>query len=445
MRAKPVLVSMAAAMLAIGLVACSSSGSAEGGSGSASGSSASNGSGGASSGASGSASGSSSGSASASGSGSASAASGTSGSASGSSGSATSGSGSGGSVDCGPATSLNMLSDGDTNIQNLWEQTLLPAFAKACPDIKVNFTFDVNDANETTNLAKMAGAQKSNKPVPYDVLEGIGKDASVAGLTMPVTTAMIPNMANVNQTAVKQVNSTAVPWRGSAVLLAYDSSKIKTPPKTLADLLTWIKANPGKFTYNDPSGGGSGDSFVQTVLASKTPAADLTKMVNDYVPDLEKDWDAGFAILKDIKADLYQGTSPHGNNDVLNYMAQGVVEMAPVWSDQFLTAQSTGQIGDEWKVTQTSDPSMTGGPAYMAIVKGTKQATAAAALINFMLEPAQQAQVVKTIAGFPAIPLTSLPSDAQSSFAGIDTQDLRTGLNGKMDNDMKQQWTAKVG
>jgi len=435
---------MAAAMLAVGLVACSSSGSAGGGSGSTSGSSASNGSSSASGSTSGT-SGAASGSASTSGSGSASAASGTSGSAASGSSSGTSGSAAGGTVDCGPAATLNMLSDGDTNIQNLWEQTLLPAFAKACPDIKVNFTFDVNDANETTNLAKMAGAQKSNKPVPYDILEGIAQDAAVAGLTMPVTTSMIPNMANVNQTAVKQVNSTAVPWRGSAVLLAYDSSKVQSPPKTLADLLAWIKANPGKFTYNDPSGGGSGSSFVETVLDSKTPPADLTKMQNDYVPELEKDWDAGFAILKDIKSDLYQGTSPHGNNDVLNYMSQGVVEMAPVWSDQFLTAQSTGQIGKEWKVTQTSDPSMTGGPAYMAIVKGTKQATAAAAMINFMLEPAQQAQVVKTISGFPAVPLSSLPADAQSAFAGIDTQDLRPGLNGKMNNDMKQQWTAKVG
>lgn len=423
MRTKPLLMSVAAAALAVGLVACSSSGNAGGADTSAPAAT----SGGGSSPTS------------------AAAATSAAGSSSAAGGSSAAASGSGGSLNCGPTATLNMLSDGDTNIQDLWQKTLLPAFAKACPNITVHFTFDVNDANETTNLAKMAGAQKSNKPVPYDVLEGIGKDAAVAGLTMPVTTSLIPNMANVNQTAIKQVNSTAVPWRGSAVLLAYDSSKVTSPPKTLDDLLAWIKANPGKFTYNDPSGGGSGDSFVQTVLATKTPAADLTKMVNDYVPDLEKDWDAGFAILKTIKPDLYQGTSPHGNNDVLNYMAQGVVEMAPVWSDQFLTAQSTGQIGKEWKVTQTSDPSMTGGPAYMAIVKGTKQATAAAALINFMLEPAQQAQVVKTISGFPAIPLTSLPSDAQSAFAGIDTQDLRTGLSGKMDNDMKQQWTAQVG
>ena len=46
------------------------------------------------------------------------------------------------------------------------------------------------------------------------------------------------------------------------MLLAYNPNKVPNPPKTLDELLAWIKANPGRFTYNSPKTGGSGGAFV---------------------------------------------------------------------------------------------------------------------------------------------------------------------------------------
>lgn len=348
-------------------------------------------------------------------------------------------------VDCGSPDSLTFLSDGDVNIQNLWKQTMLPAFAKVCPDIKINFQFDVNSANVTQNVAKIAAAQQTGQPAPYDLLEDSSATAAAqAGLVEPITAAMVPSLDTVNQPALKQYNSTAVPWRGSAVLLAYDSSKVTTPPKTLDDLLAWIKANPGQFIYNDPSGGGSGSSFVETVLDANMSADDVAKMDAGYVPDLESAWAPGFDVLKGLTPYVYQKTYPHGNSDVLNLMGSGAVSMAPVWSDQFLTAQKSGQVGDEWKVTQITDPSFTGGAAFLAIVKGTPHAKAAATFINWVIQPEQQAKVVETISGFPSIPIEKLPADTQGVFGNIDVQNLRPGYSSKMNAEMKSQWTAKV-
>ena len=51
---------------------------------------------------------------------------------------------------------------------------------------------------------------------------------------------------------------TSLPYRGSQVLLAYDTTKLDpaNAPKTWPDLVAWIKANPGQFIYNRPDKGG---------------------------------------------------------------------------------------------------------------------------------------------------------------------------------------------
>ena len=158
----------------------------------------------------------------------------------------------------------------------------------------------------------------------------------------------------------------AIPYRGSSVVLAYDSSKVSSPPKTLSALLPWIKQNPGKFTYNSPNSGGSGYSFVQTVLDNAIPQSALTQMVNGYDPSLESNWKTGLDTLKSLNGFVYQGVYPNGNAAVLTLLGKGDIWVAPVWSDQALTALKTGQLGPNIKLTQISNPSFTGGAAYLA-------------------------------------------------------------------------------
>ena len=52
------------------------------------------------------------------------------------------------------------------------------------------------------------------------------------------------------------------------MLLAYDTTKLdpSKAPKTWADLVAWIKANPGQFIYNRPDKGGSGGNFVRRAI-----------------------------------------------------------------------------------------------------------------------------------------------------------------------------------
>jgi len=339
---------------------------------------------------------------------------------------------------------FTLASGGDVNIQNLWQKNLIPAWEKACPNTKITFTFDTHSANANLDMAKIGAAIKSGKPVAVDVTDNFSLAAQQAGLTEPVTVAEIPGISKISPTAMAAVKSSAVPYRASSVLLAYDSTKVTNPPKTLADLLTWIKANPGKFTYNSPNSGGSGGNFVETVVDSKIPADVLTKMQTAYDPSLASNFAPGLAILKDLTPSVYQKTYPNGNQAVLDLLAKGEIQMAPVWSDQFLSAEQSGQLDKKIKVTQISDPSLNGSPTYLAIIKSSTRVKAAQAFIDWVLLPAQQSQIVTTIAGFPAIPISDLPANVQGAFAGINTQNLRPNLESKTSADLQKQWATTV-
>lgn len=343
------------------------------------------------------------------------------------------------------ADTFTFSADGDVNVQNLWQKTLLPAFKTACPQFTVNLTFDSHSTNANLNVSKIAAAQKAGQAPPFDVAsESVAASAAQAGLTETLTAADIPELKNVNQQAVAAYNNAAAPYRGSGVLLAYDSTKITDPPKTLKDLLAYIKANPGQFTYNDPATGGSGMSFAETVADSFMTPEDLKTVQVGYHPELETKWAKGFAALKELNSSVYQKVYPKGNQAVLDLLNKGEISLAPVWSDQFLSAKASGQLGQEYKVAQIADPPFTGGASYFAVIKGTKHAAGAKALIDWTLRPAQQATIVKTIAGFPAVPMSTLPADVQNAFGNVNTQDLRLGMSGKMGADFSSKWAANV-
>ncbi|WP_415856581.1 extracellular solute-binding protein [Sinomonas sp. G460-2] len=349
------------------------------------------------------------------------------------------------SGDAGSKT-VRVFISGDTNIQNLWEKDLGPAFEKANPGYKVQVTIDLHGEHDAQTLAKLTSSVEQKKSPDFDLVDaGFVPKASAANLLTPVDSTKISALSSISADTVKAGGTGGIPYRGSSVLLAYDSKTIPTPPKTLDELLAWIKANPGKFTYNSPKSGGSGGSFVATVLDKYVPADARQKMGTSYAKDLESNWDQGFAELKGLNQYVYQkGVYPNGNQQTLDLLAKGQITMAPVWSDQFTTGVANGSIPSTIKSAQISNPSFTGGAAYLGIPSNTPNMDAAVKLANFVLAPEQQAMIVKDISGYPAIPLNKLPADLQSKFSSADPNNLRLPYFDQVGKDMNNQWDQKV-
>jgi putative spermidine/putrescine transport system substrate-binding protein len=340
---------------------------------------------------------------------------------------------------------INLYASGDVNVQSLWQQYLIPGFEKQNPGIKVHFIFSEHGQDDTTTLARIGAAVKQRKWPGIDLVDaGLVTTLATDGLTQPVVKATAPNIANVDKKLLTPVHGAAIPYRGSSVVLAYDSKNVATPPKTLAQLLAWIKAHPGKFTYNSPNTGGSGYSFAETVVDSFIPQNVLTQMDNGYVPNLESYWKQGLDTLHSLNQYVYQGVYPNGNQAVLDLLAKGQIWVAPVWSDQSLTALKTGQLPSTIHLTQIASPSFTGGAAYLGVPKTAKNKVDVYKFVNYVLSPAAQTQIINVMSGFPAIPLKLMPKAIQNKFADVNANSLRPTFSQKQSSDFKAQWQQTV-
>lgn len=342
---------------------------------------------------------------------------------------------------------IRLYISADTNIQDLWVKTLIPAFNKTNPDYKVDVTFDRNGANDAQTLAKILASKGTGRDSGIDLIDGgIVTTLGKAGLLYRANTGSTPNLKDVPYALVKN-GSGGIPYRASTVLLAYNSKNVKNPPKTLADVLAWAKANPGKFTYNAPAGGGSGRSFVQTVLDSALPKTDVKTLQTVASKEAQAGWSKGWEILRSLNKVTYgqNGTYPTNNAATLDLLAKGLVDLAPVWSDQIASAIKAGTMPKDIKYYGITTPALTGGPAYLGIPSASKNRDAARVLVNWVLTPAAQNLIVSgSLNGIPVIAPSKLDPTVAASISSLDIASLRAPYLAVNDFDMKAAWAIEV-
>lgn len=344
---------------------------------------------------------------------------------------------------------LQVYIDGDTNISDWWNNILKPMFEAANPGrtFNVTITRGVSDGNRTIAERALAAMQTSTDP-QVDYFEEIDPAAVAgtieAGLWTEVTTANVPNAAMINPAAVQ--TPIRMPYRGSQVLIAYDSAKVAAPPKTFADLVAWAKANPGRFTYGRPDKGGSGSNFVIRAIheANGQDPAAFTKD-NFEAAKAEEMLQKAWALLQDLHPFTFgEGTYPAGNTPALQLLAQGAVDMIPAWSDQALQALKNGVLPETVKVVQLQDLALCGGFAYSAIPANATDLEGALALANFMLTPEAQTSCVRDIGGFPGVSWDNLPAELKAEYIDVIPVSIPTFPSGDWNTAKNDGWYRHV-
>lgn len=347
----------------------------------------------------------------------------------------------------GGSSSLTVFISGDTNLQDLWEQGIIPAYEEANPGVQVDVTLDLHGEHDQQTVAKLVTSTEAGDDPGFDLVDAgfVISSAAEAGVLLEVGPDVVSGMADVPENTVTAGKGVGIPYRASSVLLAYDSTEIETPPATLDELLTWIEEHPGEFAYNSPSTGGSGGAFVTTVLDSYLSPEDAEALRVGYDEDLQDGWTPGFERLADLGQYVYQGgVYPNGNSQVLELLGDGSISMAPVWSDQFITAVENGLISEDVHYTQISDPSFTGSASYLGIPRTSDNTEGAIDLANFVLSPEGQTIIAEQISGYPVISLDLLPEDIAAQFADADPSALRPGYYSENNDDMNNLWDQLV-
>lgn len=351
--------------------------------------------------------------------------------------------GSGGKSDGEGKTTISLYTGGSLNVQEFWEE-VIPKFEAKHKDIKVDLVFLPAGQGGQSTMDRLIAAKKANKDSDVDIYEG-GLADIVRGveedLFEKLDESAISNLKNVSENNLNGTDGYAIPHRASSVVLAYNSEKVKDVPNTHEELYQWIKDNPGRFAYNDPTTGGSGSSFVVSTIYNQLPP----EAMDSQDESIMKDWDKGFKILKELEPSLYQeGVYPRKNQGTLDLLANGEVDMIPAWSDMALEQLNKGLLPETIKLKQLT-PGFTGGPTYLMLPKNKdeKRQEAAETLLNYVLTPEIQEVVINKMFGYPGIKWELLDESLQKKFESV-SGDYRIFNGGALGDEMNKRWQKEI-
>lgn len=345
---------------------------------------------------------------------------------------------------------IDWYTSSDSNIFDFWANTVKPAFEAAHPGITINLV-DAGDSSGIQAIGERAIAAKQTGADPQaDFFESgnafLPTGAIDAGVYVNMKEAGLANYSRVNPMAFDSDYS--LPYRGSQVLLAYDTTKLspEDAPKTWDDLVTWIKANPGEFIYNRPDGGGSGGNFVRRAIHQANgldpDAFTLENFSEEYAEEtLGRTWE----ILTDIAPHLYDGGAySSGNTQSIQLLAQGVVTMVPVWSDQILQAIDQGVLPETTGLVQLQDLALVGGFTRSIVIDNGVNRDAALQLADFILTEEIQSAILTELGGFPGVSWDHVDPALRERFADIVPTSIPTFPSGPWEPAINDGWYRNV-
>ncbi len=241
-------------------------------------------------------------------------------------------------------------------------------------------------------------------------------------------TDSLPNNAliNWNNPAIANdfgvpVAGCEVPWNRAQFAFAHDSAKLPAPPRDMAALLDWIRANPGQFTYPAPPDF-NGSVFVRHVFYHAAGGPDAL-----LGPFDQAKFDAvapkAWAILNQIEPFLWRGgeTYPTTITQMNDLFANGEIALNFNYdAAQFGAAVDAGQYPDTVRSYGLTDGTI-GNTNYTVIPFNSPNKAAAMVLQNVLLSgDAQLRKADPAVWGAAAgIEIDRLTPDQQAAFAAL--------------------------
>jgi len=271
-------------------------------------------------------------------------------------------------------------------------QKSLETFKEKYPDLVSGMTFTNAPAPQLPGKIKaMQAAGRSDIDLVLT-----GTDALAAGIQqnlwiklLPENAAAFPGVLDKYAPGPRKMQDLAqgygleVSYMPAGPLLEYNPAKVSDVPKTPAQLLSWCKAHPNKLIYARPANSGPGRTFLMGlpyVLGDKNPM------------DPINGWDKTWAFLKELDSCIPY--YPGGTSAVMKELGEGTRDMTVTVTGWDINPRALGIVPAEYKVQAFDNMTWVNDAHYMVIPKGVPKEKLAVLykLMNFMLEPAQQAR-----------------------------------------------------
>ncbi len=345
---------------------------------------------------------------------------------------------------------VDLVSASDSNITDWLTNTLKPMFEAANAGYELNVVSATGTGGGVEVIADRAyAALQAKKDPQVDFFEEFDPrlpPGPESGLWTKFGPDNVASYDKINKVALDTAYGT--PWRGSQVVLAYDSTKVPeaSVPTTWAELVAWIKANPGQFIYGRPDRGGSGRNFVVRAVHEANGRDPSVFQADKFSKaDADARLPGAWAILNDLAPSLYQGGAyTAGNTPTLQLLISGAVSMVPAWSDQALQGLSQGVLAPTVKLVQLKDLGFCGQFSQACIPTNAAHHEGAMRFLNMLLTSEVQAAVVKDLGGYPALALDQLPADLQQQLAAVIPTSIPVFPQGDWEAALNDGWYRNV-
>ena len=347
---------------------------------------------------------------------------------------------------------ITLWASGSQNVGDIYE-TLVEEFntnSEYADKYQVDFQFMLSGTGTQSLTDMLIAAHKAGQTnTDYDIVDLGGDDLSKVvsqvgeEMLVKLDKTKIPNSSKVS--AESSVATDYVqPYRGTTVIMAYDSEAVENPPKTVDELVEWMEENPGRFAYNAPGTGGAGDSFARSMVYNFLPEEAITS--DD--PKWEEEWDEGFEFLADIHQYMYESGGslvyPNKNQGTLDLLNQGEIDMCANWADMVLSQRAQGTIKDSIKIYQI-EPSLTGSLQSLAIPTFGSHEEGAYAFMDFMLSDEAQEILVKEMAAIPLVDTSNMDLTGYEDLMELDVSNFRIMSIGDLGTDFNTRWDSEIG
>ncbi len=344
---------------------------------------------------------------------------------------------------------FTVWAEGSDNVRVQFEKQI-EQFNKANTGYTAKLEFITSGTGAQSLRDRIIAAKKAGQTnTDFDVVEMGGDtvtryvDEGGEDLFIKLDKSKIENTRNLKVDATFR-DDLVLPYRGTTVVLAYNSETVPTPPKTTEELYQWIKDNPGRFAYNTPGSGGAGGSFVTTCVYNFLDEAALTSSDPAY----EEQWGQGFDLMKEIHPYLYKSSGkvvyPNKNQGTLDLLANKEVDMIPAWADMAISQMKQGTLPESIKICQI-EPSFTGSTVVLGIPSIGKNSEGAYAFLNYMLSPEAQNIALDTMAAIPVIDFGMLDSELTKTISDLKIDAFRISSLGDLSTALNEKWDAEIG
>jgi putative thiamine transport system substrate-binding protein len=216
------------------------------------------------------------------------------------------------------------------------------------------------------------------------------------------------------------VDNLEAPWGMAQFVFMHDTADVKSPPASVAGLLDWAKANPGRFAYPQPPSF-IGTTFLKQVLIELAPDPNaLLQPVADFDAVTAPLWDYLDALHPALwrRGEVFPQDAP----TLHRLLDDREVSIAM----SFHPAEASGLIAED-KLPDTVrtfvlENGTIGNTHFVAIPFNAKAREGAMVLANFLMSP--EAQIRKqdpdVWGDFTVLATDKLSAEAQAAFAALD-------------------------